>query len=84
MEISVDIPKTTASWSLPMEEVRLLPIGDLQYGTDGFDRDRFERHISWGMDVGAYFVGMGDYCLPEDARILTRRGFKKHAEAIIG
>lgn len=61
MEIEVWKPKVTESWMLPLEEIRLLPIGDLQYGTKGFDKDRFLRHIEWGMERGCYFVGLGDY-----------------------
>lgn len=61
MEIAPFIPKVTRSLTLPLEEVMVLPIGDIQYGADGCDIDRLERHLDWGMKHKAYFLGMGDY-----------------------
>src|SRR3990172_2493341 len=49
------------SVTLVTKEVRLLPIGDIQFGAPGCDIDRLERHIAWGMEQDCYFVGMGDY-----------------------
>lgn len=45
----------------PHQQALLMPIGDIQYGTPTCDIDRLRRHLAWGIDVGAYFVGMGDY-----------------------
>lgn len=74
MEILTATPQTVASLMLPLEEVRLLPIGDIQFGEYGCDVDRLERHLKWGMDHDCYFIGMGDYLdpiSPSNRRILA-------------
>jgi len=38
-----------------------MPIGDVQFGAEGCDVDRFKRHMERGLQAGAYFLGMGDY-----------------------
>ncbi len=73
MEIQAFQPKVVASWSLPMNEVRILPIGDIQYGAQGCDIDRLKRHIDWGMENDCYFIGLGDYldvASPSNRRML--------------
>jgi len=60
MEIAVVKPKLVDSDTLPMKEVRILPVGDIQYG-GATDLDRLERYLDWGLKQNAYFVGMGDY-----------------------
>jgi len=73
MEIQAFQPKVVASWSLPMNEVRILPIGDIQYGAQGCDIDRLKRHIDWGMEHDCYFIGLGDYldvASPSNRRML--------------
>ncbi|KKL71956.1 hypothetical protein LCGC14_2089760, partial [marine sediment metagenome] len=73
MEIQAFQPKVVASWSLPMNEVRILPIGDVQYGAQGCDIDRLKRHIDWGMEHDCYFIGLGDYldvASPSNRRML--------------
>jgi len=49
------------STNLPWEEVVVMPIGDVQLGSDGVDIERFKKHIAWGIKNNAYFLGMGDY-----------------------
>ena len=74
MEFLEASPQTVASLLLPLEEVRVLPIGDIQFGEYGCDIDRLERHLKWGMDHDCYFVGMGDYLdpiSPSNRRILA-------------
>jgi len=61
MEINVVRPKLVDSWSLPMKELRILPIGDIQYGAQGCDLDKLQRHLKWGIENDCYFVGLGDY-----------------------
>jgi len=46
---------------LPREEALIMPIGDVQYGDPRCDWDRFKRHITWGVEHGAYFIGMGEF-----------------------
>ncbi len=73
MEIAEFEPKVVASWSLPMSEVRILPIGDVQFGAQGCDVERLQRHVEWGMEHGCYFIGMGDYldvASPSNRRML--------------
>jgi hypothetical protein len=43
------------------EEIKIMPIGDVQLGADGFDRERFKKQIDWGLKNDVYFIGMGDY-----------------------
>lgn len=44
-----------------------MPVGDLQLDPKlkgkerSADVERFKRHIQWGVDHGAYYLGMGDY-----------------------
>ncbi len=73
MEITEFQPKTVAAWALPMNEVRILPIGDIQYGAQGCDLDRLKLHIDWGLRNDCYFIGMGDYldvASPSNRRML--------------
>lgn len=60
MEIVVVQPKLVKSDTLPLKEVRILPVGDVQFGSQGTDIDRLEKYIKWGLQEEAYFVGMGD------------------------
>jgi hypothetical protein len=43
------------------QRMLLMPIGDVHYGTKNFPRKRLVDHLRWGMDRGAYFLGMGEY-----------------------
>lgn len=56
---SYDFPDM--AWS--EKEFLLMPVGDIQWVGD--DKEvalkMLRRHIQWGVDHGAYFVGMGDY-----------------------
>ena len=65
MEVIRTEVKTAKSLYLPLQETILMPVGDVQFAGGGeldpCDVDRFQRHIAWGMDQGAYFLGMGDY-----------------------
>jgi len=61
MEVSEMLVEVSASRDLPYEEVRIMPVGDVQNGAIGADLDKFKRHMEWGMENGAYFLGMGDY-----------------------
>lgn len=38
-----------------------MPVGDIHYGAPDFPKRHFADHIQWGVDRGAYFLGMGDY-----------------------
>lgn len=65
MEAVEFTPRLQKSSTLPLNEILLLPIGDVQYAGGGpddpCDVERFKRHIEWGVAQNAYFIGMGDY-----------------------
>jgi hypothetical protein len=45
------------------QEILVMPVGDIQWS--GRDAEvamgMLQRHIQWGVDQGAWFIGMGDY-----------------------
>ena len=41
--------------------VLVMPIGDVHFGSKGWPEQKFKDHISWGLDRGAYFLGMGEF-----------------------
>ncbi len=45
------------------EEVLLMPVGDIQWAgcKKEVALEMLKRHIEWGVEKGAYFLGMGDY-----------------------
>lgn len=47
---------------LPWKPLLLMPIGDIQYdGAKGAaDLSRLKKHLDWGLQHDAYFIGMGD------------------------
>lgn len=61
MEIITYQPRTVRSLTLPMDEVRILPICDIQSGAKGADMERLARHVDWGVRNDCYFIGLGDY-----------------------
>ena len=60
MEINEILVTGSKNVDLGWEEVLVMPIGDLQLGSDGVDLDRFKKHIAWGIKHNAMFIGMGD------------------------
>lgn len=42
-------------------EVKLAPVGDIQFGAKTVDTGKLERHITYGVEHGWKFLGMGDY-----------------------
>lgn len=45
------------------KKLLIMPVGDIQYAGDDDEvaLGMLKRHIQWGVDHDAYFVGMGDY-----------------------
>lgn len=45
------------------DEVLVMPIGDIQWAGDHKEVaiKMLKKHIAWGVEKGAYFLGMGDY-----------------------
>ena len=61
MELVQHLIPTTSSDTLPWPEAMVMPIGDVQCGIPQCDEDRLRRHIEWGLEHNAFFLGMGDY-----------------------
>jgi hypothetical protein len=51
----------------------LMPIGDVHFGAENFPTRKFVDHLSWGLDRGAVFIGMGEYLdfAPHSQRRIT-------------
>lgn len=61
-QIVKDHPEASLDRRVPENEIWLMPLGDIQWGTTDCDVDRFKRHVEWGLShPGVYFIGMGDY-----------------------
>lgn len=45
------------------QDILVMPIGDIQWSSrdDEVAMGMLKRHVQWGVDHGAYFLGMGDY-----------------------
>ena len=74
------------SLTLPWPEVLLMPIGDVQCGVPACDEERLQRHIDWGLEHGAVFLGTGDYvdmAAPSDRKRLRRADFYDTVTAAI-
>lgn len=55
-------PQPKYSFQLtPHQQVLLMPIGDVHAFSEDWPAKRFCDHIQWGVDRGAYFLGMGEY-----------------------
>ena len=70
--------ETQPSLTLPWPEVLLMPIGDVQCGVPACDEERLQRHMAWGIEHGAVFLGMGDYvdmAAPSDRGRLRKADF---------
>lgn len=62
MELVSTEVSTLKSLRLPWQEMLLMPIGDVQFGSAECDVDRFKRHIDWAVEQeNVYLIGMGDY-----------------------
>lgn len=44
-------------------ELLIMPVGDIQFSGDDAETamGMLKRHIAWGVEHGAWFIGMGDY-----------------------
>ena len=61
MEIVEFAPQKTATRYLPWDStLKIMPIGDLHIGADGFKAELLGRQIEQGLKDGCYFIGMGD------------------------
>lgn len=78
MEVINYTPQGKTSLRLPFEEIKLMPLGDIQAGIEACDLDLLEENVAIGMDADSYFIGMGDYldvASPSNRRIMKSAGF---------
>ena len=61
MELQQTPVEALANIAVPDKPLLIMPVGDTQYGTEDCDVRMLRDHIRWGVDNGAYFIGMGDY-----------------------
>lgn len=81
-------PQVLGRKVLPWEPLTIMPIGDIQHtGPQGpADMDKLQRHVTWGLEQGAVFVGMGDYidfASPSNRARLKAAGMYDTAEQVI-
>jgi len=61
MEVISFSPQKTLSRNFPWDYTfKLIPIGDLHVGSDGFNLEALDRTIRKGVADGCWFIGMGD------------------------
>ena len=86
MEVIDARPTYLKSKRLPWEELKLMPVGDLQFGAPGCDVDRLKRHLDWGLRNDVMFIGMGDYhdfLSPSNRKYLMHAGLYDTAADLI-
>jgi hypothetical protein len=63
-----------------------MPVGDLQWGSPGVDLKRIKDHLRKGLDLGALFIGTGDYTdflSPSNRRYMKNAGLYDTATELI-
>lgn len=60
MQILDPTPKSVANHRFGWEPLKIVALGDVQYGSAGCDIPRLKDEIAKGLDEGAYFGFMGD------------------------
>ena len=79
------------SYQIPAKksELVVMPIGDIQYTGTKHDTaavDKLKKHIEWGMEHDAWFLGMGDYidfASPSNRQRLRAAALYDTAEEVI-
>jgi len=62
MEVISFSPQKTLSRNFPWDYTfKLIPIGDLHVGSDGFNLEALDHTIRKGVADGCWFIGMGDF-----------------------
>lgn len=76
------------SYDLPWQPALVMPAGDIQWFGD--DREialeKLQKHIAWGVEHGAWFVGMGDYIdafSPSNRQRLKAAGLYDNANRVL-
>ncbi len=67
------------------DEINLYFLGDIHEGNCNVNYGALEEAVQMiKNDPNAYWIGMGDYCMPLDTEILTRGGWKRYNEIAPG
>jgi hypothetical protein len=82
MEVRDALPSHYKNRRLPWEPINIVPLGDLQYGSEGCDLPKLKDYIQEGLDKNAYFGFMGDahdVMSPSNRRKYQNAGFYDNA-----
>jgi len=63
-DFNIGSPKVTDLKTFKLtraQQVLIMPVGDVHAYSAHWPEKRFQDHIKWGIDQGAYFLGMGEY-----------------------
>lgn len=60
MELTLWTPPSRRAFPFD-KPLKLIPLGDLHAGCDGFDGDRLHRMVKQAVKDDCWFYGMGDY-----------------------
>ena len=76
------------SSTFPWKPLVIMPVGDIQWFGDDHEvaLDKLRKHILWGVQQGAWFVGMGDYIdafSPSNRQRLKSAGLYDNANRIV-
>lgn len=76
------------SHDFPWKPQLIMPIGDIQFFGDDKEVciDKLTAHIRWGVERGAWFIGMGDYIdafSPSNRQRLKEAGLYDNANRVI-
>lgn len=56
-------------------QIKITPFGDIHLGARACQEQEFARQVEQvASEPNHYWIGMGDYCMPENTEILTRKG----------
>ena len=55
-------PQTWATYERSLDDIRILPIGDIQAGAPGCDLPLLKKYVDWGVSNNCWYIGLGDYC----------------------
>ena len=82
MELIDATPQYHRAKRLPWGLIRIMPLGDIQYGSAGCDLPKLKDYIAEGIRNDVYFGGMGDIhdvLSPSNRRKLVGAGFYDNA-----
>lgn len=57
----VPIPQAVPFVLTSNQQLIIMPVGDVHAWSRGWPQQKFVDHLKWGMDRGAYFLGVGEF-----------------------